>query len=272
MFPTNQDISAFSVCFQQIRTFYSMYVTKECIQLSFSRGVAKKDLSLIPTSHSWHFVKTRYNRSIRSTFGTSRDGKEIRTVCPHAPIFFGACVWGTDGLQCLSVLLFIHASLLEPGGPGESHDSSIGVAIWISPSLPLPLPPAVQFSQSMCTPLYFLPALLLVLSIVGLIIKFAFWWFRQLQGLRVELRGETQNPYQHFGATYGRNVVLLMRPRCIVAVRVLWKKWSKKRQYARKTGLMFECHLTSSWLLFDVAFSHSLSHPLGFFPSLPPLL
>ena len=39
------------------------------------------------------------------------------------------CLWGTDGLQYLSVLLFIHASLLEPGGPGESHDSSIGVAI-----------------------------------------------------------------------------------------------------------------------------------------------
>ena len=38
-----------------------------------------------------------------------------------------------------------------------------------------PRPPAVQFSQSMCIPLYFLPALLLVLSIVGLIIKFAFW-------------------------------------------------------------------------------------------------
>ena len=38
-----------------------------------------------------------------------------------------------------------------------------------------PRPPAVQFSQSMCTPLYFLPALLLVLSFVGLILKFACW-------------------------------------------------------------------------------------------------
>ena len=40
------------------------------------------------------------------------------------------------------------------------------------------------------------------------------------------MRGETQNPY--FGATYGRNVVLLMRPRCIVAVRVLWEKMKLK--------------------------------------------
>ena len=50
----------------------------------------------------------------------------------------------------------------------------------------------------------------------------------------------------------------------------LGKNEAKKRQYTRKKGPMFECHLTSSWLLFDVAFSHSLSYPLGFSPFPPP--
>ena len=57
-----------------------------------------------------------------------------------------------------------------------------------------------------------------------------------VRGLRVELRGETQNPYKHFGATYGRNVVLLMRPRCIVAVRVLSKKMKLKETVYEEKG------------------------------------
>ena len=50
------------------------------------------------------------------------------------------------------------------------------------------------------------------------------------------MRGETQNPYKHFGATYGRNVVLLMRPRCIVAVRVLSKKMKLKETVYEEKG------------------------------------
>ena len=57
-----------------------------------------------------------------------------------------------------------------------------------------------------------------------------------VRGLRVELRGETQNPYKHFGATYGRNVVILTKPHCIVAVRVPSgrKKERKRRQQEEK--------------------------------------
>ena len=50
----------------------------------------------------------------------------------------------------------------------------------------------------------------------------------------------------------------------------LWKKMTQKKTVYEKKRPMFECHRTSSWLLLDVAFSRSLSHPLGFFPS--PLL
>ena len=50
----------------------------------------------------------------------------------------------------------------------------------------------------------------------------------------------------------------------------LWKKMTQKKTVYEKKRPMFECHRTSSWLLLDVAFSRSLSHPFGFFPS--PLL
>ena len=50
------------------------------------------------------------------------------------------------------------------------------------------------------------------------------------------MRGETQNPYQHFGATYGRNVVLLMRPRCIVAVQILSEKMKLKEPVNEEKG------------------------------------
>ena len=57
-----------------------------------------------------------------------------------------------------------------------------------------------------------------------------------IHGLRVELRGETRNPYKHFGATYGRNVVLLMRPRCIVAVQVISEKMKQKETVYEEKG------------------------------------
>ena len=50
------------------------------------------------------------------------------------------------------------------------------------------------------------------------------------------MRGETQNPYKHFGATYGRNVVLLMRPRCIVAVQVISEKMKQKETVYEEKG------------------------------------
>ena len=50
------------------------------------------------------------------------------------------------------------------------------------------------------------------------------------------MRGETQNPYQHFGATYGRNAVLLMRPRCIVAVQALSEKMKLQETVYEEKG------------------------------------